>query len=182
MKDPYWYNYVGPLPFGFVEDIPYEKWQEEVKRIKPDIIYALLNWQAVPFAHDILINNPGIPFVWNFKEGPFICLEKGTWNKLMALYTKSDGQIYTSFEMKDWFSTFLPPVKNELSLILDGDLPKKDWFIADRAALLSEKDGEIHTVIPGRPIGLHPHNVAELAAQKIHLHFYGDFTHGQWKM
>ena len=181
MKEPYWYNYVGPLPFGFVEDIRYENWQEEIKRIKPDIIYALLNWQAVPFAHEILTNNPGIPFVWNFKEGPFICLEKGTWNKLMALYTKSDGQIYTSQEMKDWFSAFLPCFKNELSLILDGDLPKKDWFTDGRSSLLSEKDGEIHTVIPGRPIGLHPYNVAELAEQKIHLHFYGDFTHGQWK-
>jgi hypothetical protein len=36
-------------------------------------------------------------------------------------------------------------------------------------------------VVPGRPIGLHPHTVVELAAQDIHLHFYGDFTHGQWK-
>jgi len=38
-----------------------------------------------------------------------------------------------------------------------------------------------HTVVPGRPIGLHPHNVAELARDRIHLHFYGDFTHGQWR-
>lgn len=181
MKDPYWYNYVGPLPFGFVEDIRYENWQEEIKKIKPDIIYALLNWQAVPFAHEILTNNPGIPFVWNFKEGPFICLEKGTWNKLITLFTKSDGQIYTSSEMKDWFAGFLPAVKNEFSLILDGDLPKRDWFTGDRSALLSGKDGEIHTVVPGRPIGLYPHSVAELAEQKIHLHFYGDFNHGQWK-
>jgi hypothetical protein len=28
---------------------------------------------------------------------------------------------------------------------------------------------------------LHPHNVAELAGDGIHLHFYGDFTHGQWR-
>ncbi len=48
--------------------------------------------------------------------------------------------------------------------------------------MLSESTpGEFHTVVPGRPIGLHPHNVVELAEQKIHLHFYGDFTHGQWK-
>ena len=46
---------------------------------------------------------------------------------------------------------------------------------------LSARDGEIHTVVPGRPIGLHPHTVAELAGEGIHLHFYGDFTHGQWR-
>ena len=40
---------------------------------------------------------------------------------------------------------------------------------------------EIHTVVPGRPIGLHPETVAELGAEGVHLHFYGDFTHGQWK-
>ena len=34
---------------------------------------------------------------------------------------------------------------------------------------------------PGRPIGLHPETVAELGAEGVHLHFYGDFTHGQWK-
>ena len=33
---------------------------------------------------------------------------------------------------------------------------------------------------PGRPIGLHPHHVAELAGHRIHLHFYGEITHGQW--
>jgi hypothetical protein len=39
----------------------------------------------------------------------------------------------------------------------------------------------LHTVVPGRPIGLRPETVAELAAYGIHLHFYGDFTHGQWQ-
>lgn len=36
-------------------------------------------------------------------------------------------------------------------------------------------------MVPGRPIGLHPFTVAELAAEGIHLHFYGDFTQGQWR-
>ena len=34
--------------------------------------------------------------------------------------------------------------------------------IFPRSPRLSEQDGEIHTVVPGRPIGLHPHTVAEL--------------------
>jgi len=180
MKNPYWYNYVGPLPFGNIEDIPYETWEDEVKKIQPDIIYALLNFQAVPIAYEVLKANTGIPFVWHFKEGPMICREKGTWNELIELYSKANGRIYCSKEMKDWFKEFITN-NNDLDLIMDGDLPKKDWFTAPRSPLLSEKDGAFHTVVPGRPIGLHPYNVEEMAKENIHLHFYGDFTHGQWK-
>ncbi|MDQ4075779.1 MAG: glycosyltransferase family 2 protein [Chloroflexota bacterium] len=181
MEDPYWYNSVGPLPFGHVEDLPRSDWQAALRQIQPDIIYALLNWQAVPFAHQVMMNNPGIPFVWHFKEGPFICLEKGSWNQLVNLYARADGQIYSSPEMRDWFDTIVPGLtKQAPTLVLDGDLPKRDWFSAERSPRLSDSDGELHTVVPGRPIGLHPHTVAELAEQGVHLHFYGDFTHGQW--
>jgi len=182
MKQPYWYNYVGPLPFGHVQDIAYDNWQEEVKRIQPDIIYALLNWQAVPICHEVLKAKTGIPFVWHFKEGPFICMEKGMWNELIELYNKADGRIYTSEEMKLWLDDFTTKEQHSLDYILDGDLAKKDWFDQPQSKLLSDSTpDEYHTVVPGRPIGLHPHNVVELAEQKIHLHFYGDFTHGQWK-
>ncbi len=181
MPDPYWYNTVGPVPFGHVEDLPRADWPAAVRRLQPDIIYALLNWQAVPFAHQVLLDNPGIPFVWHFKEGPFICLEKGTWAQLIDLHTRSDAQIYSSPEMRDWYATVVPETAGGLTLVLDGDLPKREWFDADCSPRLSDADGQIHTVVPGRPIGLHPHTVGELAQQGIHLHFYGDFTHGQWR-
>ncbi|MGN6702324.1 MAG: glycosyltransferase family 2 protein, partial [Burkholderiaceae bacterium] len=58
MSDPYWYNAVGPLPFGHVEDLPRENWAEAVRRVRPDVIYALLNWQAVPFAHAVMTALP----------------------------------------------------------------------------------------------------------------------------
>lgn len=179
--DPYWYNTVGPLPFGHVEDLPRDNWRAAVRGLAPDLIYAQLNWQAVPFAHELLMATPGVPFVWHFKEGPFICLEKGTWPQLIELYQYADGRIFTSPEMRDWFDTVIPGLHSMPCHVLDGDLPKKDWFDRAPAPLLSDADGELHTVVPGRPIGLHPHTVAELAAQKIHLHFYGDFTHGQWR-
>jgi hypothetical protein len=182
MEDPYWYNTVGPVPFGHVEDVPRSGWQDAVRRIRPDVIYALLNWQAVPFAHRVMLDNPGVPFVWHFKEGPFICLEKGTWPQLVELYRRCDGQIYVTPEMRDWFATVAPDVVTAVpSLVLDGDLPKGEWFTSERSQRLSELDGELHTLVPGRPIGLHPPDVARLAALGIHLHFYGDFTHGQWR-
>lgn len=172
MPRPYWYNTVGPLPFGHVEDIPRENWREALRRIKPDVIYALLNWQAVPFAHEVLTHNPGVPFVWHFKEGPFICIEKGTWPQLVDHYAKSDGVINSSPEMGEWFETIVPGLgERHTTLVLDGDLPKKEWFEPGFSPRLSERDGEIHTVVPGRPIGLHPHTVAELAQNGVHLHF-----------
>jgi glycosyltransferase involved in cell wall biosynthesis len=180
MRRPYWYNTVGPLPFGHVQDIPFSRWRESVRRLQPDVIYALLNWQAVPFAYEVMRANPGVPFVWHFKEGPFICLEKGTWRELVSLFRLSDGRIYSSPEMRDWMQTVVPGLDGP-AMVLDGDLPKRDWFGTRRARRLSERDGSLHTVVPGRPIGLHPHTVAELARERIHLHFYGDFTHGQWR-
>ncbi|HET7093628.1 MAG TPA: glycosyltransferase family 2 protein, partial [Thermomicrobiales bacterium] len=163
LPEPHWYNTVGPLPFGHVTDIPRAGWREAARRIAPDVIYALLNWQAVPFARRILDDNPGIPFVWHFKEGPFICLEHGTWNDLIELYRRADGRISSSPEMRAWFATVAPETADGgPHLALDGDLPKRDWFGAERAPRLSDADGELHTVVPGRPIGLPPKTVAEL--------------------
>ncbi|MDP9070973.1 MAG: glycosyltransferase [Actinomycetota bacterium] len=181
-EDPYWYNTVGPVPFGHVQDLPRDGWQQAIAEVEPDVIYALLNWQAVPFAHHVLSTTPGTPFVWHFKEGPFICLEKGTWPQLLELYERCDGQVYSSPEMRDWFASVAPRLTSgSPSLVVDGDLPKRDWLAPERSPLLSELDGELHTVVPGRPIGLHPPDVAKLAAEGIHLHFYGGFTHGQWR-
>ena len=125
--------------------------------------------------------NLDIPFVWHFKEGPFICLEKGMWSQLLDLYTRSDGQIYISPEMRDWFATIVPDTLTRRHVsVLDGDLPKQEWFTDTRSPRRSLQDGALHTVVPGRPIGLHPGTMQALAEQDIHVHFYGDFTQGQW--
>jgi glycosyltransferase involved in cell wall biosynthesis len=182
MREPYWYNTVGPLPFGHVQDLPYNNWRTAIREVQPDVIYALLNWQAVPFVHEVLNEVPDIPSVWHFKEGPFICMEKGTWPQLIDIYNNSDGHIYTSPEMRDWFETLLPGItRTHPNIVLDGDLPKQDWLVnIDRSPLISKGSGEFHTVVPGRPIGLHPADVVDLANNGIHLHFYGNFTQGQW--
>lgn len=74
-----------------------------------------------------------IPFVWHFKEGPFICLEQGAWEKLVELYTRADGRIYSTAEMRDWFATVAPECAGD-SLMPDGDLPKREWFAGDLPA------------------------------------------------
>ena len=186
---PGWFNTVGPLPFGQVEELPRQGWREALAHIEPDLVYAQLNWQAVPFAHEVLTHTPELPFVWHFKEGPFICIEKGSWPQLADLVRLADGCIYSSPEMRDWFATAVPrrpPGRPApcLDHVLDGDLPRRAWFLQERPPLLSARAGaagEVHTVVPGRPIGLHPPVVAELARHRIHLHFYGDFTQGLWR-
>ena len=179
--DAYWYNAVGPLPFGHVEELPADDWQAALARIEPDVIYALLNWQAIPFVHKVMRGNTGIPLVWHFKEGPFIALEHGMWAELADLHREAEACIYSSEEMRDWYATSVPETVGRPSLVLDGDLPKRDLLTAPRTPLLSASTGDIHTVVPGRPIGLHPECVEILGRAGIHLHFYGEFTHGQWK-
>lgn len=165
------FDTIGPLPFGNVKDIPYKNWKEEIKKIQPDVIYALLNARAIPLAHEVLMSHLDIPFVWHFKEGTSLSMLLGHWNKLIDLYSYSDGQIYINNECREWYEQFIAP-DNQMSFILDGDLPKIDNFTNDFSPLISEQDGEIHTVAPGRVVGISSKNLKELANQKIHLHLY----------
>ena len=171
--DPVWFNTVGPVPFGHVSEVPRDGWREAVRELQPDVVYALLNWQAVPFAHEVLTAGLGVPFVWHFKEGPFFSREQGHWSRLAELHLRSDGQIYSSPELRDWFARTLPGTAHGRRLVLDGDLPKAESFGDDRSPLRSATDGQVHTVIPGRPMGPAPAVVAELAAAGVHLHLYG---------
>lgn len=180
MNNPIFFNTIGPLPFGNVQDIPYENWQSEIEKIKPDVIYALLNWQTVAFAHEIMTNNTTIPFVWHFKEGPSICIKVGLWKKLTDLYSLCDGQIFINAEVKSWFDQVLPSSETP-SYIFDGDLPLSDWFHNERSPLLSEQDGEIHTLIAGRQIGFKLEYLKMLANKKIHIHIYGELYHNTIK-
>lgn len=176
---PEFYNTVGPLPFGNIEDIPLDSMEERIAAIKPDIIYALLNYGAIPLAHHVMLRKTGIPFVWHFKEGPFFARQYGMWKELIELYANADGAIFINEQVKDWYAQFI--TFESPTFIMDGDLPKKDWFISEAVERLSQKDGEIHTVMPGRPFGIDPNSLKSMADQKIHLHFYGEYFHNVWK-
>lgn len=181
MPNPNIVSQVGPLPFGNIIDIDRDNWVEEVKIIKPDIIYSQLNFWAIDFVHTVLESNPNIPFVWHFKEGPiFARTTPGLWNKLLDLYTKSDGQIYNNELTREWFHIFVNPM-NKNEFVLDGDLQKNTWFSNERFPLLSDKDREAHIVIAGRPYGISAENIKQLADQKIHLHIYGKKFYNQHK-
>ncbi|MFB5945714.1 glycosyltransferase family 2 protein [Albibacterium profundi] len=180
MRDPYFYNTTGPLHFGSVIDVPFGQWKEKIQEIQPDIIYGLLNHPAVPFVHEVMSANRQIPFVWHFKESPFYCRQLGIWDLLVDLFEKAQGRIFINHESKLWFDQFLNNDETE-SMILDGDLPLGQYFKATEAPLLSDQDHEVHTVIPGRPFGLKPEDVGELARHKVHVHLYGDFINNSYR-
>jgi hypothetical protein len=178
---PHWYNTVGPLPFGHVSEVPREDWRGAVDRLRPDVIYGLLNYTAIPFAHEVLSAGLGVPFVWHLKEGPADARRTGIWPLLVDLHVRSDGQIYSSPEARDWFGALVPATRDGLSHVLDGDLPRAQPDAGPRAPLLSAADGQIHTVIPGRPMGPGPEVMRVLARHGIHVHLYSEKAQIQWR-
>jgi glycosyltransferase involved in cell wall biosynthesis len=164
---------VGPFVFGNIQTINRDNYIQEIIRIKPDIIYGLLNHTAVSLAFDVRKKFPQIPFVWHFKESPTRCKQLGLWNKLIYLYDNSDGQIYLNEEARNWYGQYINNTQ-QTSLILDGDLPGREWFKDECSQKLSQVDNEVHTVMTGRPYGLNAEDLFRFAEHKIHLHFYGD--------
>ncbi|MFB9990966.1 glycosyltransferase family 2 protein [Deinococcus oregonensis] len=169
----------GPFPFGNITDIPLDdRWQERVRAVKPDVIYALLNWQDMRLISRVQQADLGIPFVFHFKEGPFICQEHGLWNELLHAVEHSDGRIFGSPENRAWFELALHRrLDSQTCFVLDGDLASRTWMSGDWVPKLSHQDGQIHTVCAGRPLGLVPWS--DLAAAGIHVHFYGEHF-GDW--
>jgi glycosyltransferase involved in cell wall biosynthesis len=175
---PAFYNGVGPLAFGNVKDVPLENWRQSIQEIQPDIIYALLNYPAIPLAHMVLTAGTGIPFVWHFKEGPFLARERGYWEQLVELFVLSDGHIFINEEIKEWVAQFISI--EAPSLIMDGEMPAKEHVANQKLSPLSEQDGEIHTVVCGRPFGIKPDDLIHFKRDKVHLHLYGEYYQSFW--
>jgi hypothetical protein len=162
---------VGPLPFGHVTDVPDV---DAARAARPDVVYGLLNWRAVPFAHAVRRALPELPFVWHFKEAPQACVRSGTWPQLVELCAQADALLLATDEERDWFDLALPgrldPARTG---VLDGDLPKADWFTSDRARRLRDVDGHVHTAVLGRPLGLAAQALVDLARADVHVHLHG---------
>jgi hypothetical protein len=165
---------VGPLPFGSVPDVDRDSWHDGVRALAPDVVWAQLNWRAVPFAHAVRAAFPDLPFVWHFKEAPQRSVVRGEWPLLADLVCGADACLLATEEERDWFALALSGRVDPARLgVLDGDLPKRDWLDAPLTPKLSDADGQPHTVVAGRPSGLDLDWVLGLAARGVHTHLYG---------
>ena len=165
---------VGPLPFGHVPDLSPDHWRSDVRALAPDVVWAQLNWRAVPFAHAVQSAFPELPFVWTFKEAPQRSTVRGEWPLLADLVTRASASLFATEEERDWFALALSGRVDPARLgVLDGDLPKRDWLDAPLSPKLSNRDGQPHTVVAGRPAGLDHDWVLGLAARGVHTHLYG---------
>ena len=83
MPDPYWYNTVGPLPFGHVDGPPAPAAGGTPSADAGiDVIYALLNWQAVPFAASVLRADPASRSSGTTRKGRSSASKAGHWGEL----------------------------------------------------------------------------------------------------
>lgn len=178
LPQPHFWETAGPLPFVEVDQIPHDDtWVDRIHAFRPDVIYGLLNWQAIPAIHRVWKASLGYPFVLHFKESPMAAMQVGSWSMLRDLVLGSDGRIFINEEMREWFElTLARAFRDATTMVLDGDFPKRDWMTQDWASPLSDDDGEAHTVCSGR-IFLEP--MAQLAERKIHVHHYGS-RYARW--
>ncbi|HEX2031370.1 MAG TPA: glycosyltransferase family 2 protein [Actinomycetota bacterium] len=175
IDDPLGPQTVGPLPFAHVADLRRRAWRDDVRRIRPDVIYALLGWRAVPLVHEVVTANTGIPVVWHFKEAPQRCAARGTWGMLAEIESRADAVVHASALEREWIEAAIPGACRApgRSLVLDGELVKREWLDGRPARRLSQEDGEVHTVVLGRPLGLDPEVVGALGEAGVHLHLHG---------
>jgi hypothetical protein len=165
---------VGPLPFGSVPDVDRDSWHDGVRALAPDVVWAQLNWRAVPFAHAVRAAFPDLPFVWHFKEAPQRSVVRGEWPLLADLVCGADAVLLATEEERDWFALALSGRVDPARLgVLDGDLPKRDWLDAPPSPKLSDADGQPHAAVVGRPSGLDLDWVLALAQRGVHTHLYG---------
>lgn len=168
---------VGPLPFGHVVDIDRNHWKEDISRIQPDIIYGLLNFGAINWCCEVMRAFPKIPFAWHMKEGPQVAIRAGLFPNLIYLYHHADLRIYLNKSVRKWYELFLPQTHRGISMVLDGDLPKADYFGKDFSDKLSLLDGEVHTLVVGRMIGINEKDLRFLSERHIHIHLYTENYH-----
>lgn len=168
---------VGPLPFGHVTDLACQDtdgWRQEIAALAPDVIWAQLNWRAVPLALAVRRAFPDLPVVWHFKESPQRSILRGEWPQLAELFLTADASLVATPEEREWVLDMLSGrLSGDRIGVLDGDLPSAHWLTGEPSPLLSAYDGEPHTVVVGRPLGFDAEFVTELTRAGVHLHLYG---------
>jgi hypothetical protein len=166
IDDPLPFMTVGPVPG--VRDLPPDAWVAALRRDPPDVAYCLLNWRTIPLALAVADAAPGLPLVWHFKEAPQRSLARGDWPLLTRLWYRADAVVLASAEQRAWMLDALPGRDPGSVHAIDGDLPPARWFTGR-----TRTPTPLHTVCPGRPIGLDADAVRVLGRDGVHVHLHG---------
>ena len=66
-------DYAVEASMGHVRDLPAQAggdWASAIADLRPDVVWAQLNWRVVDLALAVRRRFPDIPFVWHYKESP----------------------------------------------------------------------------------------------------------------
>ena len=171
IDDPLPFMTVGPLDFA--PDVPcvdHASWRD----VRPDVIYAGLNWRCVPLVRALLepARAAGIPIVFHFKEAPQRCLARGDWEEFAEVHAGVAVRVYASATEAAHVEARLPgradPARTH---VLDGDLPPAGRFGGSPPA--RSQGEEPQTVLVGRPHGMDATWLSAVTAAGIHVHVHG---------
>ncbi len=169
IDDPLAFMTVGPLPFlPGLPEVTLATWRS----VRPDVIYAGLNWRCVPLVHRLLpaARAAGVPVVWHFKEAPQRCLARGDWELFVAVHAGVDARVYASATEAEHVEAVLPGRADPATThVLDGDLPPATRFAG---ALARRLPGGPHTVLVGRPHGMDAAWLEAMTRAGIHVHVH----------
>jgi hypothetical protein len=171
IENPLGFMSVGPLPFGNVREVEFDTWRDA----PPDVVYALLNWRAVPLADRLL--DHGVPVVFHFKEAPHRCLARGEWPLLVSVLERADTVILATEEERAWVLAALPGRLDPARVhVMDGDPPKREWLdMGERA-----EPTPLRTVLLGRPYGFDAALQEGLAARGIEVRVEQSLQPADW--
>jgi hypothetical protein len=182
----------GPYPFahGTIVDLDVESSIDLLRDRKIDIVYSLFQvYDASLWAREAAA---GVEDVWSQLRRLLVARSAGAFdvpivrhwgfdvhNLDLEVVRALDGQIFCNRQKLRYWT--LPRAAGGCGLdlgcdrqavsYLDSDLPWRE-FMNDRfSPKLSERDGEIHTVCIGRPLGI---DLVSAARQGINVHVYGN--------
>lgn len=165
IDDPLPFMTVGPL--AFAPEIPVVG-PGDWRSVRPDVIYAGLNWRTVPFLDALL--PMGVPVVWHFKEAPQRCRVRGEWDAFARVHERVDARLYASATEAAHVEALLPGRADPAGThVMDGDLPPAARSAGEPAPRLPG----LHTVLVGRPHGMDAAWLARTTGAGIHVHVHG---------
>lgn len=94
----------------------------------PEVVYGMLNWQALEHLVQVRRTFPRTPFILHFKESPHHATQHGLMSLLVWLLERADGAIFLNEESRSYCNLHTFRVWDDTnSEVFDGDAPDGRW-------------------------------------------------------